>query len=495
MTGRPVIAPQGADGNGTDMRAQTRQPGGWSAVRVAAAVLALAPAALLVANGRAQVAGADGVTYYSSRPAFWIPFKIDPSARRIKEIRLYVADPQTRRWEFVRAARPGDNGFEYRAPRDGWYWFTTQTVDQDNRSFPEAIDQAQPGLKVLVDTQPPVVALRGQPSRDGQVSVDWQIDDLEPNPETLRVEYRAGGRSGWVPVPVTVRPDAVGQATWSPGTNGPVEVRLQVRDRAGNLGEATTTVNAAGPGGYNGGAGSGGVNTAGAAPPSAPAPGGGAQRRMVNSKHISLNYDISGTGKSGVAAVELYFTRDGRRWEKARAPEPPRKDPPYRIDVEEEGTYGFTLIARSGVGLGDPPPQAGDAPQVWVVVDVTAPKVQLTRVDVGRGQDLGNLTVTWSAVDKNIHPRPITLSYATRPDGPWAPIASGLENTGRYVWRMQEKEDLPYKFFVKVEAADEAGNTGSDVTPQEVAVDLSQPKVNVLSVEPVAAGKPGGGQE
>ena len=30
-----------------------------------------------------------------------------------------------------------------------------------------------------------------------------------------------------------------GQARWEPGFSGPVEVRMQVKDKAGNLGEAT----------------------------------------------------------------------------------------------------------------------------------------------------------------------------------------------------------------------------------------------------------------
>ena len=64
--------------------------------------------------------------------------------------------------------------------------------------------------------------------------------------------------------------------------------------------------------------------------------------------------------------------------------------------------------------IGEQPPKVGDAPQVWVEVDTTKPIVQLKGVEVGRGQDTGNLTINWSASDKNFSRQPISLSYDHR---------------------------------------------------------------------------------
>ena len=84
------------------------------------------------------------------------------------------------------------------------------------------------------------------------------------------------------------------------------------------------------------------------------------------------------------------------------------------------------MIARSRVGLGERPPQPGDPPHIWVEVDETKPAVRLSSADVGRGSDLGNLTIIWAATDKNLARQPITLSYSEKPDGPWNPIASKI---------------------------------------------------------------------
>jgi hypothetical protein len=212
----------------------------------------------------------------------------------------------------------------------------------------------------------------------------------------------------------------------------------------------------------------------------------GAAVRLVNSKTISLSYELKDVGKSGVSVVELWYTTDGRNW--LKYPDRAQQQSPYVFQVDAEGLYGFTLVARSGVGLGEQPPKYGDPPQIWVEVDLTKPVVRLQNVEVGRGPESGNLTITWTATDKNLERQPITLSYAETADGPWKPIAANLENSGRYLWKMPA--DVPYRFLVRVEAADRARNVGGDQTEpsRPVIVDLSQPKVQVLGVEP-AAGK------
>jgi hypothetical protein len=146
-------------------------------------------------------------------------------------------------------------------------------------------------------------------------------------------------------------------------------------------------------------------------------------------------------------------------------------------------------VVKSGVGVGDKAPQFGDAPQVWVEVDRTPPVVRLLNVEVGREADAGNLTITWTATDKNFGPQPISLSFAETIEGPWHPIADKVENRGRYVWRMPPPgtppAGVPFKFLVRVEATDRAGNVSSDQTKAPVAVDLAKPKAAIIDIGPV----------
>jgi hypothetical protein len=100
---------------------------------------------------------------------------------------------------------------------------------------------------------------------------------------------------------------------------------------------------------------------------------------------------------------------------------------------------------------------------------------------VGRGSESGWLTISWVATEKNFGRDPISLSYAKDAQGPWIPIASHIANSGSYRWHMPE--EVPYKFVVRVEATDEAGNVGALVS-QQVIVDLAQPKGVILGVQP-----------
>jgi hypothetical protein len=204
--------------------------------------------------------------------------------------------------------------------------------------------------------------------------------------------------------------------------------------------------------------------------------------RMVNSKHLSLNYEIKDVGPSGVSTVELWYTQDGKKWDKYDTASQPR--PPFMVDVKDEGVYGFTLVARNGVGLGKRPPRAGDQPQVWVDVDTTKPVVKLLETQIGVSGESQCLTIHWKATDSNLGQRPITVSYAEQAAGPWTPIVSNLENTGSYLWQLPA--GVPSRFLVRVEASDLVGNIGMAQMPEPILLDLSQPTVSIVAVEPIA---------
>ena len=441
-------------------------------------LLALCWPALPPAPAAAQAPA--GEVLYAGRRDFRIPFTA-ANRDRLKQLQLFYSTDQGRTWQPSAITAPDQNHFVFICREDGLYWFTVQTLDTQGRYFPPTLEGAQPSLKVVVDTVPPVVQLRPLPSRGGEVGVAWDVrdDNLDLRQEgALRLEYRAAGSVGWIPLPAD---PSAGQHYWNPQTNAALEVHLRVKDRAGNAAEATTNVILG--------------QQEGGQPYPAPSPAAGlpagfpgaAERRLVNSKRISLNYELKDVGPSGVASVELWFTQDGRSWNRYPLPRAEDGAPPPRplvFDVSGEGVYGFTLVARSGVGLSERPPQVGDRPQIWVEVDLTRPVVQVHSVNVGRGSDKGKLTINWSARDKNLGREPISLSYAKETGGPWTPIAEHVPNTGRYVWKMPEQ--VPYQFYVRVEAADQAGNVGEAVTPDMVRVDLALPRVRILAVEPAS---------
>jgi hypothetical protein len=230
-------------------------------------------------------------------------------------------------------------------------------------------------------------------------------------------------------------------------------------------------------------------------PPARPVHGPLPPVQMIRKRQLTIDYEVTKFGASGIKSVELYVTRDdGRNWKLAAAedninvPLPPdwRGVPPALkrsliVELQADGLYGFYLVVRSGAGLGKPPPQNGiDPPQLRVEVDTTAPKADLfeprphpTRRDC--------LILNWTATDNKLGPTPITLQWAERPDGEWQSIGSGeLPNTGEYVW--QVPPNIPPHVFLRLLVRDLAGNESVAQTGQPVLVDLSEPEVKPLQI-------------
>jgi hypothetical protein len=201
--------------------------------------------------------------------------------------------------------------------------------------------------------------------------------------------------------------------------------------------------------------------------------------RVVNNKRITLNYKINDVGPSGVSGIDVWVTHDSKIWKKLDIGT--QTHPPCVVEVSDEGLYGFTLVAKNGLGLSKAPPQPGDVPQVWVEVDLTRPVVHLLGVDtIPSGQP--TVAIRWNASDKNLGAKPISLSYTENAKNAWKPIATGLDNNGRYVW--QVPPNMASRFLIRVEAADLAGNIGMVQTQEPVVMDLSQPTIAILNVEP-----------
>jgi hypothetical protein len=428
------------------------------------------------------VHGQDADVIYCRRPVFRIPFQIEPGEQgRVREVQLYISEDQ-RTWRFHSAVSPAERHFQFTSQRDGMYWFTVRTQDLDGRLTPASLDGLRPGLQVVIDTILPEARLTPLQARGEQVGVEWEVRDANIDLQTLQLEYRPQGAGEWQPL--TADPQLTGQKYWSSLVRGAIHVRLRVRDKAENQGTAQVVLGgsggqASGVRGQESGVRSQGFEARPEASPRASGMPAAASVKIVNTTKIGLNYTLEEVGPSGVSLVELWYTLDGRSWQ--RYGEDEDKTSPFQMEVNGEGAYGLTLVVRSGVGMGDRPPQSGDAPQMWIEVDLTKPVVQLLSVEPGRGTDAGNLTVTWQAYDKNLAATPISLSYAEQAEGPWKSMAAGLDNTGRYVWRIPSA--APYRFFVRVEAADRGGNIGRAETAKPIAVDLAIPKGRLQGVE------------
>jgi hypothetical protein len=200
--------------------------------------------------------------------------------------------------------------------------------------------------------------------------------------------------------------------------------------------------------------------------------------RYINQQRVALKYEISKVGPSGVGSVELYITQDdGRNWRLHATDED--LAPPLEIDFPGEGLYGLMLVVRSRAGLGRSAPRPGEAPEIRVEVDLSAPMAELENPEADpRRRD--TLILLWNAQDKNLATGPVTLQWSEREAGPWTTIASNLPNTGRHTWQMPQ--NLPYMVYLRLEVRDLAGNVSEAITNKPVLVDLQEPEGKLTEI-------------
>lgn len=210
--------------------------------------------------------------------------------------------------------------------------------------------------------------------------------------------------------------------------------------------------------------------------------------RNLNTTTFNINYALEDVGPSGVAAVDLYISENnGFKWYYYGRDEDRRS--PIQVTVPRDGSYGFSLRVRSGVGLTEPPPQPGEAPTLVVVVDRQAPAVEVLAVKQGQGTSRHAIEIAWSVDDERLAEKPIMLLYASQATGPWYPMTTDwIENTGTYRW--DGGQQIPQQLFVRVEARDAAGNVGRADSRNPLVVDLARPSARITDIESINDGSP-----
>jgi hypothetical protein len=209
---------------------------------------------------------------------------------------------------------------------------------------------------------------------------------------------------------------------------------------------------------------------------------------------VALDFEVERKGPSGVKKIEVYITQDeGQKW--YRYSETFATNPPLQLVLpENEGTYGFRLVLYSGVNQSEGPPRPGDRPDVTLLVDRTAPQVELYGPTLDPTQP-NALLLRYKVSDANLDPRTVKLEWAQRPEGPWKPIDTSSPRPSAQWPGVRENSwvlplDLPDSVYLRLQATDLAGNKGEFVTRDPVTVDLHKPTARVKRVMQVSQSRP-----
>ena len=207
----------------------------------------------------------------------------------------------------------------------------------------------------------------------------------------------------------------------------------------------------------------------------------GEEPRRVNSTKFELAFDPDPAAATNGTRIELFGTRDGGKGWSSYGLAPLNANA-MSVRVEGEGTYGFKLVGQRKTGM-TTTPKSGDLPEAWVIVDATKPEARLVAADYADSNG-PELKIRWEATDSQLAARPISLFFAVAKAGPWTPIATGLDNSGSYAWRLDNR--VPDRAFLRLEVRDEAGNLAAVESADPVALNPSLPTGKIRGVRPLS---------
>jgi hypothetical protein len=187
--------------------------------------------------------------YFMDSRDFEIPYRIEAARRNnVLELSLYVSRDQGQTWDLVAKKAPTDSKpFVYRAPADGTYWFVVQEEDRAHHLNPVNPSSVKPNQRIVVDTQRPRIQVTAERQANGEVLAKWSIAEEHPDPQSLRLDYHTEAMrpDQWTPLPVDPQAGQT-EKRFNPGSAGEVRVRVQMKDRAENVGQGEATIAAGG---------------------------------------------------------------------------------------------------------------------------------------------------------------------------------------------------------------------------------------------------------
>ena len=204
--------------------------------------------------------------------------------------------------------------------------------------------------------------------------------------------------------------------------------------------------------------------------------------QIVNNRVFDIAYQVEDVGPSGVSCVELFVTENnGREW--FRYGNDVDLQSPFQVDSRGEGTFGFAVRVKNGLGFSEAPPQPGEFPSIVITVDQSPPTIEFAPPQVlPSGQ--GKIRLQWRVTDANPATAPVRLEYSVSTAGPWNPVFDWQMDPHSFELPIQP--GMPTALHFRLLARDLAGNVATAQTHQPVLIDQHRPTVKLLRVQPVS---------
>jgi len=198
-------------------------------------------------------------------------------------------------------------------------------------------------------------------------------------------------------------------------------------------------------------------------------------RWTSNQRSFQIPFEL-GEGDT-TSVVELYYSYNGQEWKLHQRSKPGGGK--FSFQAQADGAYWFT--SRTIDAQGRPHPTGPLQPQLLVIVDATAPQVDLKLTSDANG----NIQSSWTIEDPGLAAKTLSLAYQL--DGQWKPVTVQLppqqtqagvtKLRGGVTWRPEVPLEATQ---VRLTIADAAGNEAKvtesvEIRPEQLAAQTKPP--------------------
>lgn len=194
--------------------------------------------------------------------------------------------------------------------------------------------------------------------------------------------------------------------------------------------------------------------------------------QLSRTRRFAWDYEVPAERPNATRLrVELWSTRDGGlSWQKAAVDDDGVS--PINVVLPAAGLYGFRLeIVPDGPDTGTGP-RPGDVAESWIGIDEDAPLVEFLGAARISESEASGIVIRYTSRDQLPSPKNARLLFSPNAEGPWATIASAVDNQGEYRW--QPDRATPARVFLRIEVTDAAGNVGAATSPEAITVTNSR---------------------